>query len=119
MLERTIPGLFFARLLHVHEPASGGALTTIDTLRRYVSRGGMTAAAETKAIVDLLGFDGEMDAELRDDVARWCADFFSNLNAPPTGARFPNELARARPMMSLRDVEEQVPIFGLEGGGRR
>ncbi len=119
VLERTIPGLFFARLLHVHEPASGGALTTIDTLRRYVSRGGMTAAAETKAIVDLLGFDGEMDAELRDDVARWCADFFSNLNAPPTGARFPNELARARPMMSLRDVEEQVPIFGLEGGGRR
>jgi len=114
VLARTIAGLFFARLQHIHEPASGMALTTIPNLRRYMSTGALVPTTEAQAIVELLGFSAEMDSDLRDDVTRWCDEFFANVVTPPSGAKFPSDLAPDRPMMSLRDVEEQVPIFGLE-----
>lgn len=114
MLERTIPGLFFARLLHIHEPSSKEALTVVERVRSYFSQAGVDFRDEYAALVKALGFDGPMEADLRHDIHTWIQDFFSNLKAPPPRARFPSDLSPTEgPMRSLRDVEEQAPIFGV------
>jgi hypothetical protein len=114
VLERTLPGLALARVLHVHEPNSATSLTLIARLRDYFANAGISANSEKDAIIDALGFTASMEAELREDIESWFEDFFSNLRTPPTNAKFPSELSPTDPpMMSLRDVEEQAPIFGV------
>ena len=113
MLERTLPGLMLARLRHVHEPSSGGSLVTNDKVRDYFRRAGITARSETTALTEALGLRGAMDAALMDDLRDWVDRFFANLASPPGGAKFPDDLSPTeKPMMSLRDVEEQAPVIG-------
>ena len=110
VLARTVAGLELARLLMVHEPASGGALTTVGRLRQYFTDAGTTAESELGALVQALGLVPETDHLMIADLTDWMELFFANL-AIPLGAKQPKDLSpTGGPMMSLRDVEEMAPV---------
>ena len=114
VLERTMPGLLMARILHLHEPKSGRALTSISALRDYFRQANISPASEGRALVEALGFDGTMEEDLREDIRAWLEGFFERMRTPPSDARFISDLSPGEgPMRSLRDVEEQVPVMGV------
>ena len=54
-----------------------------------------------------------MDAGLRKDIESGFETFDRNLRSPPANAMFPSHASPSGdPMMSLRDVEEGVPVMG-------
>lgn len=111
VLERTIPGLECARLWHVHEPASGRSLVLVDRMNQYLRSVGVDAQREFDALSEALGLEGSLDEPLRSDLLRWLEEFFESLATPPAGRNIIQKLVE--PMRSLRDVEEQAPIFGV------
>lgn len=112
VLALTTPGLVEARRLLIHEPASGGALTTIKKLRQYVSAAGITEQTELADLVEALGLDGPLDELLRHDLQQWLRAYFAALHDPATAAKWPNELSPGGVVMrSLRDVEESAPVI--------
>lgn len=113
VLERTIAGLALARILAIHEPANGAPLTTVARLRSFVEASGLDPAAEAEAIAEALQLAGPMDQPLRRDLDDWYERFFRNLRDPGRTFRFPSDLSpTGGPMLSLRDVEEQAPVYG-------
>lgn len=110
VLERTLPGLVMARLLHVHEPNSQTALTVITRVRQYFADHGIDAASELAAIAQMLQWNSALEDGLRSEADRLLTAFFRNLNDPSVNERFPNQLFATGVMRSLRDVEEQAPI---------
>lgn len=113
VLQRTAAGMELARLLAVHEPASGEALTTVRTLRKYFEGGGFTESDEFQALARYLQLGGQLDDGLRSDLEEWVHEFIRNLENPDPEARFPSDLSpTGGAMRSLRDVEEQAPIYG-------
>lgn len=114
VLDRTIVGLVMARVLMLHEPASGGSLTTVAKLRHYFKAAGITEVTEANALARLFGLAGSLDAPMRSDIDEWLSRFFANLFDPAGSFQFPSDLSPSgRPMISLRDVEEQAPITGV------
>jgi hypothetical protein len=113
VLERTIAGLALARIQAIHEPAHGAPLTTVARLRTFVEASGLDPATEAEAIAEALHLAGPMDEPLRRDLDEWYERFFRNLRDPGGTYRFPSDLSPTRsPMLSLRDVEEQAPVYG-------
>ncbi|MBX3271026.1 MAG: hypothetical protein KF729_12245 [Sandaracinaceae bacterium] len=113
VLERTIAGMQLARNLALHEAGSGRSLAIVRALRSYFQDEGITAAVETQALVEALGLGDPLDEKMREDVERWVEQFFRNLMDPAGTVTFPSDLCPwGPPMISLRDVEEQVPILG-------
>jgi hypothetical protein len=111
VLTLTMPGVVEARRLMIMEPRSAGQrLTTLNRLREFMAGSGITPAGEAECIAALLGFTGPTDELLRDDIRRWLATWFTNLEDPATTVRWPNELGPTAPMRSLRDVEASAPI---------
>jgi hypothetical protein len=114
VLNKTVAGLFLARILAVHEAQSGGSLTTVSKLRAYFNRAEVTEADELAALISMLKFETSGDEALRKDLQIWLERFFSNLEDPGGTFKFPKDLSpTGPPMRSLRDVEEEVPIIGL------
>lgn len=114
VLERTLPGFALARIQAIHEPASGGSLTTIARLRDYFRSAQVTAEHEADAAIEALGFDGPLDEDLRADVREWFSKFFESLLNPTGNISRPQDLCPGGgPMISLRDVEEQAPVIGM------
>ncbi len=111
VVERTVPGLVMARLLHLHEPAAGGALTTIARVQKYFRDKGINAQSELTQLEALLCLDPSLDAKLRDAILEILQAFFRKLNDPATNEKFPNQLFPTVVMRSLRDVEEQAPVY--------
>jgi len=112
VLALTTPGLVEARRLLIHEPASGGALTTTRKLRQYVAAAGITEHTELAHLTDALGIDGPIDELLRHDLEQWLRAYFTALHDPATAAKWPNELfPNGTVMRSLRDVEESAPVI--------
>lgn len=122
VLEQTMPGLFSARLLHVHEPQSSIALTTVKNLKKFSNRDSFDSETEIEAVIELLNAHDDLSEGIRKEVRRWVEDYFDLLEEPPADARFPSELSPdgRRAMLSLRDVEEQAPLVETmrEGGYR-
>lgn len=116
VLERTIPGLCNARLLHVHEPASKTSLTTVKALSGYsTSSADFSADTESESIRRMLAIDGPLDEPMQEAVETWYEDFFARLANPHPDARFPSDLMGGdKPMLSLRDVEVSVPIHSRD-----
>jgi hypothetical protein len=113
VLKRTVAGLELARLLAIHEAAYGKPLTTVKALKEYFSSGKLDLDADMKAVRELLGLTSELDDPLRRDLERWFDEFRRNIELPPTDSKFPSDLSiTGAPMLSLRDVEKQVPIIG-------
>lgn len=112
VLERTIAGLELARLLMLHEPRAGHALTLITSIRRYITANPDALDDERNAIMDSIA-GGAMDSGMRKDIETWFERFERNLRSPPPNAMFPSQASPSGdPMLSLRDVEEGVPVMG-------
>jgi hypothetical protein len=114
VLACTIAGLVQARILHIHERKNGKFLGSIERFREYYGKGFFSKVAETQALIEALGFADALDQPLREDIAQWFDDFIANLDNPAPGAKWTSDLSpTGSPMLSLRDVEEQAPIFGM------
>ncbi len=111
VLERTLPGLIMARLQHLHEPASNESLTLISKVRQYFLNNQITSETELSNLVRLLNISSDLDLPLREEAEQTLRAFFSRINDSATVERFPNELFPTGVMTSLRDVEEQAPIY--------
>jgi hypothetical protein len=121
VLELTFPGLEQARLYGIHEPAALAAglkqLTKPAPVRRAFSRLPVLQQAELNALVGTLAFTGPLDENLRQDLADYMREFFRALNDPASNAEWVSDLfSTGKPMLSLRDVEEQAPVY--DRGGR-
>jgi hypothetical protein len=121
VLELTFPGLEQARLYGIHEPAALAAglkqLTKPAPVRRAFSRLPVLQQAELDALVRTLAFTGPLDENLRQDLADYMREFFRALNDPASNAEWVSDLfSTGKPMLSLRDVEEQAPVY--DRGGR-
>ncbi|WP_431931453.1 DEAD/DEAH box helicase [Nonomuraea jabiensis] len=112
VLELTTPAAIESRRLFVHEPKSPGKrLTTIDLLRKYFAMAGVGAEQEARACAAALGID-ESKYLAFEDIKDYLEAYFDRLVDSGFGAKFPNELfdRDRKPMLSLRDVEAQIPI---------
>jgi hypothetical protein len=113
VLRLTMPGIVEARRLHLMEPASARKnLALVTWLRDHVHTAAITPAQQVDDIARLLGFDGDIDELLREEIRVWIGTWFANLDDPATTVRWPAELGPDRPMISLRDVEASAPIYG-------
>ena len=128
ILELTFAGLEQARIYGIHEPAAIAAglrqLTRPASVRRAFARLPVPEKVELDALVEMLAFGGPLDENLRQDLTTYVRDFFRALNDPATTAEWVSDLfSTGKPMLSLRDVEQQAPVFtpqeaGREGGTR-
>ncbi len=120
VLELTFAGLVQARLFGIHEPAAIAAnlkqLTRPGAVRRAFSRLPVVEQAELAALVAMLAFTGPLDENLRQDLQRYLREFFRALNDPASNAEWVDDLfPTGKPMLSLRDVEEQAPVYSRGG----
>jgi hypothetical protein len=115
VLALTTVGAEEARRLAVREYEAGSGLATIKKLRDYYRDRGIDADNESSALIDALGVGGLLDELLRRDIREWSTGYFNALNDPATQATWPSELSPSGPpMMSLRDVEDGVPVVGRD-----
>ncbi|TCT21223.1 helicase-related protein [Thiobaca trueperi] len=113
VLDRTIAGLELARLLMIHEAVAGMPLTTVQAFKQYVASGRFDFTAELEAMQATLELQSDLDEPLKRDLAIWFEELRHNVSTPPNDARFPSDLSPSGPpMLSLRDVEKQVPVIG-------
>jgi hypothetical protein len=120
VLELTFAGLEQGRIYGIHEPAAIAAglkqLTKPGPVRRAFARLPVLEAAELGTLVDMLEFGGPLDENLRQDLASDLREFFRALNDPASSAEWVDELfPTGKPMLSLRDVEEQAPVYSRGG----
>jgi Helicase conserved C-terminal domain len=111
VLERTIPGLEMARLLHVHAPTFEGRFTTVKAVQHSLQIGEIVPSHEEEALVGYLEFDAVTEAEHIADIDDALERYFDRLSAP--GQRISEWFGSVwvkKPMTSLRDVEESVPV---------
>lgn len=116
VLERTMPGLVFARILMFHEQHAEKTIWKAYGLREYIRSVPNFTQEEVAAICDMLGYSGEATASLKADVETWFEHYIRNINDPANAREWANKLGYPAegPMRSLRDVEEQVPIWGSD-----
>jgi hypothetical protein len=113
VLDRTVAGLLLARMLMIHEASAGVSLTTLRSFKEYVSKGKFNLDEELNKIIETLELRSGLDEPLKRDLVIWFEDLRRNIEMPPNDARFPSDLSPSGPpMLSLRDVEKQVPIIG-------
>ena len=120
VLELTFSGLEMGRILGLHEPEAilrgDRPLTTVASLRQAFTRSPINEADELDAMIRALGFEGPLSANLRQDLVGYFREFYRALNDPAGVARWPSELfPGGQPMRSLRDVEEQIPVYSRGG----
>ncbi|WP_201298179.1 helicase-related protein [Nocardia sp. CY41] len=120
ILELTFAGLEQARLYGIHEPAAIAAglrqLTKPGPVQRAFARLPVLESDELQALIDMLGFDGPLDENLRRDITTYLREFYRALNDPASAAEWVRELfPTGEPMRSLRDVEAQAPVFSRGG----
>jgi len=119
VLEVTFPGLFQGRLLAVHEgnavARSLPPLTTPTRVRNAFNQLPVLEEDEYDALVEMLGLDSELDENMRHDLRKLVRETFRAINDPAISARFVSEMLPGEPMLSLRDVEEQVPVYTRGG----
>jgi hypothetical protein len=85
-------------------------------VRRAFSQLPVLEDNEADALIRMLGFTGPLDENLRTDLRQYMRDFFRALNDPASSADWVSDLfSTGEPMLSLRDVEEQAPVFSRGG----
>ncbi len=110
VLERTIPGLELARILTIHEPRAGKSLYMVSALRALATSGAFDIGKEREAVMGYLGITAADDPKLAEDLERWFDRFEQNIIRPHPDIKSGSDAA-GKPMISLRDVEEQVPVY--------
>lgn len=120
VLELTFAGLIQARIYGIHEPAAIAAglrqLTRPATVRQAFARLPVIEGTELASVVEMLDFDGPLDENLRRDLETYLREFYRALNDPASSAEWVSDLfPTGEPMLSLRDVEEQAPVYNRGG----
>ena len=120
VLELTFAGLVQARIYGIHEPHAIAAglkqLTKPAPVRRAYGRLPVPEGDELQAMIDMLEFEGPLDENLRRDLSGYLREFYRALNDPASSAEWVSDLfSTGEPMKSLRDVEEQAPVFSRGG----
>ncbi|MEV0318860.1 helicase-related protein [Streptomyces sp. NPDC050658] len=120
VLELTFAGLVQARVFGIHEPAAIAAnmrqLTKPMPVRRAFSQLPVLEQDELTALIEILDFEGPLDENLRCDLECYLREFYRALNDPASNAEWVADLfPTGSPMRSLRDVEEQAPVFSRGG----
>jgi hypothetical protein len=120
VLEVTFSGLEQARIYGIYEPQALDRglrqLTTPGALRRAFQQIPVTETREYQEIVRMLSLESPLDENLRRDLAEYLRRFYRELNDPATNAQWISDLfPTGEPMRSLRDVEEQVPVYSRGG----
>jgi hypothetical protein len=120
VLELTFAGMVQGRIYGVHEPAALRAglkqLTKPATVRRAFTRLPVVEERELEALIHMLAFTGPLDENLRADLRTYIREFYRALNDPASIADWVDELfSTGKPMLSLRDVEEQAPVYSRGG----
>lgn len=111
VLERTLSGLEMARLLHIHAPAASGRFTTASAVRAALSAGELHPEEEAEAIAAYLAYDPETEEEHIADIRDGLDRYWERLRSPQISTHeWFGSVWRMKPMRSLRDVEEQVPV---------
>lgn len=120
VLALTFPGVEQARIYGMHEPAALARglkqLTVPATVKKAFAQLRVTEPRELEDLIALLGFTGPLDENLRRDLTEYVRHLYRALNDPASTAQFVSDLfTGGKPMMSLRDVEEQVPVYSKGG----
>jgi hypothetical protein len=120
VLELTYAGMEQGRLYGIHEPAALARglrqLTLPRTVRQAFTRLPVTESDELQALIDMLGFTGPLDENLRRDLESYVRQLYRAVNDPASTAQWVSDLfPTGEPMRSLRDVEAQVPVYSRGG----
>ena len=115
VLRNTFPGMWSARVLTVHEPASinggTGPLSTASKLRAYAQAHPIDEESEFEALCAALRLDPDADNPLVKELRLQVRDTFAELLNPASMATFVGDVPPHPPMRSLREVESQIPIW--------
>ncbi|KCZ51229.1 helicase C-terminal domain-containing protein [Hyphomonas pacifica] len=116
VLERTIPGLAFARVLMLHEHLADRTVWKAYGLKEYIEKTPGFAMNEAKAICDLLGYDDAASAALKHEVESWYETWVRRVSDPANAEEWANALGlpTGAPMRSLRDVADQIDVWGRD-----
>jgi hypothetical protein len=120
VLELTFPGMEQGRIYGIHEPEALARglrqLTLPAAVRRAFTRLPIMEADELSALIDMLQFTGPLDENLRQDLISYVRQFYRAMNDPAGAAQWVSDLfPSGDPMRSLRDVEEQIPVYSRGG----
>jgi hypothetical protein len=114
VLERTAPGVFMADVLGIHEPAwlsrGNKPLTTPKEVRKFVQSLPDFQNVELDSMADALRIALSTESPMATQLEEYVQDLVDNIKDPVTTARFTSELAPGKVLISLRDVEERIPI---------
>jgi hypothetical protein len=76
----------------------------------------ITEAQELEELIRMLRFTDVLDENLRVDLEKYLREFFRAMNGVATNAKWVSDLfSTGEPMRSLRDVEEEVPVYSRGG----
>ena len=104
----------------IHEPESGKALTAAGRFRDFVRTGGINFDVEADEVAAALNLSSALDEPMRDAVDKWFEDIKLNVETPPPTVNWPSDFSpTGAPMISLRDVEEQVPVLEAQASAGR
>lgn len=110
----TLPGVLEAHRLMIHERHARTSLSTIKPYREYLMEDEERIPQERASARDTIALQG--DHVFRDHVDQWLDMWAHNVRFPPPDSKFPGDAlpGKARPMRSLRDVEQQAPVREVE-----
>lgn len=112
VLQRTIAGLEMARVQLIHEPEAHSSLALVRAFNSFVKTNSKVLDDDLCSIARDLGFS-DNDELLNEELKQWFERFSRNLQEPPADTQFLSQISpTGDPMTSLRDVEEQAPIYG-------
>ena len=116
VLERTIPGLAFARILMLHEHLADKTVWKAYGLKEYIQNVPGFGIEEAKCVCELLGYDDEASQALKTEVEAWYERWLQRIDDPANSDKWSTELGLPAlgPMRSLRDVDEQVEVRGKD-----
>ena len=122
VLELTFSGLEQGRIYGIHESQaiSRGLkqLTTPASLRKAFTQLPVLENSEVDQLIEMLKIGHALDEGLRADLREYLRKFYRELNDPASAAQWVSDLfSTGSPMISLRDVEQQVPVYS-KGGSR-
>lgn len=111
VLERTLSGVEMSRLLHVHAAASATRFTTASAVRQALKSGAINTDTEAQRVVSYLGYDASAEENHIHDIEDGLERYWERIESPQTAAyEWFGNVWGERPMRSLRDVDEQVPV---------
>lgn len=118
VLEKTFPGLFAARVLGIHEATrvrrDKENISTAKALREYFATSPIRLEDEFTELCDALGIDPDSEDALAASLRQLLERTYDELLNVTSQARFVGEVTPSPPMLSLRHIETQIPVYAPE-----